>query len=163
MHARVVICMRCMRCTHQVIAGVLCSIDLDMHRQTFEPDHKQSNTFFANWKLSKALSISEHTVSLAGHVRTSDHSTDYINTRAAVLHNHINCQNGRMYLFCTLAGSLVLQQICLSQLSTVQPAWGRWFWFMIWPYPHHCVQTFSMQCRTFASCTECLCLPTHGW
>lgn len=96
-----------------------------MHRERLELDHKQNNPLFASWKLSKALSVSEQTVSLNSQVATSEHSTDYLSTRAAVLHNHVNHQYGRMYVFCTSNESISLQKICISEPSLVRSIWGR--------------------------------------
>lgn len=92
-----------------------------MHRKHLVVDHKQNNPLFASWKLSKALIVSEHTTSLPGKVLTTEHSTDYLSTRAAVLHNHIAHQNGRIYVFCRLAGSLTLQQ---EEQGALQCIWG---------------------------------------
>lgn len=96
----------------------------DMHRDTLDLNHKLNNPLFASWKLSRALSVSEQTVTLNGHVSTSEHNPDYLNTRAAVLHNHINHQHGRLYIFCISAESLSLQEICQPQATVLKTVWG---------------------------------------
>lgn len=96
-----------------------------MPKSTVHLDRTKSNPLFENWKLSRGLSVSELHVTLNGHVTVLDHGTDYLNTRAAVLHNHINCQNGRYFVFKTHDGVNTLCEVTGEQQIAIKTVWGR--------------------------------------
>ncbi len=97
-----------------------------MRRSSLQLDSKKSNPLFDNWKLARGLSVSEKPVTLEGHVSVLDHSTDYLSTRAAVLHNHLNSSGGRFFVFKTHDGIDSLYEVSIGQQAGLLKAvWGR--------------------------------------
>ncbi|KAL0045595.1 hypothetical protein WJX82_010847 [Trebouxia sp. C0006] len=86
-----------------------------MPRSSLQLDSTKSNPLFDNWKLARGLSVSEEHVTLEGHVTVLDHSTEYLNTRAAVLHNHLNYSGGRFFVFKTHDGIDSLCEVSSGQ------------------------------------------------
>ena len=143
-----------LRCHADADQQILITDKANMHRDTLDLNHKLNNPLFASWKLSRALSVSEQTVTLNGRVSTSEHNTDYLNTRAAVLHNHINHQHGRLYVFCISAESLSLQEICQSQATVLKTVWGMCpVHIAIWICSGNSIRPDTM-CRAFTSYTD---------
>ncbi len=97
-----------------------------MPRSSLQLDVTKSNPSFDNWKLARGLSVSEEHVTLEGHVTVLDHSTEYLNTRAAVLHNHLNYSGGRFFVFTTHDGIDSLCEVSSGQQVGLRKAvWGR--------------------------------------
>ena len=96
-----------------------------MPKSNVQLDRAKSNPLFDNWKLSRGLSVSEQHVTLDGRVTVLDHGTDYLNTRAAVLHNHLNCQAGQFFVFKTHDGVNTLCMLSGEQQTALKTVWGR--------------------------------------
>lgn len=88
-------------------------------------DRTKNNPFFDNWKLARGLTVTQAVVTLQGHVTVRDHSTDYLHTRAAVLHNHVSYQGQRLLIFVTDAGSSKVQQVVISEHAELKTVCGR--------------------------------------
>lgn len=97
----------------------------NMPKHNLQLDRGKSNPLFDNWKLARGLSFSEHAVPLDGHVTVLDHSTDYLNTRAAVLHNHLHCQGDSFFVFKTQNGVTSLCEFTMGQQVTLKTVWGK--------------------------------------
>ncbi len=110
----------CMPCSASL------SLNFAMPRSSLQLDSTKSNPLFDNWKLARGLSVSEEHVTLEGRVTVLDHSTEYLNTRAAVLHNHLNYSGGRFFVFKTHDGIDSLCEVSSGQQVGLRKAvWGR--------------------------------------
>ena len=69
--------------------------------------------------------MSKDIVTLQAHVTVHNHSTDYLNTRAAVLHNHLHQQHQRTLLFTEAAGVRGLREVLLGEHVEFRTLWGR--------------------------------------
>ena len=97
---------------------------MSIRKRNLQVDSAKSNPLFDNWKLCRGLSVSENVVKLGGPVTVVDHSTDYLNTHAAVLHNHLHCQYGRFFVFKTLGDVFCLYQVLVAESATFKKVWG---------------------------------------
>ena len=118
-----------------------------MQRSALELDHGQNNPLFASWKLSKNLACTEEVTSVEGCVYTSDHSTDNLSTRAAVLHNHINSQFGQLYIFSKVVHKIILSRVSVGQGAELKTVWGK-----LPPSASSCCTT-CLACKSDAACT----------
>lgn len=113
----------CMPCS-AFLSGL--SQNFVMPRSSLQLDSTKSNPSFDNWKLARGLSVSEKRVTLEGHVTILDHSTEYLSTRAAVLHNHLNSSGGRFFVFKTHDGTDSLCEVSSGQqVGLLKAVWGR--------------------------------------
>ena len=96
-----------------------------MTKRTLPLDRTKSNPAFDSWKLSRALTVSKHVVTLRGSVSVCDHSTDYLNTRAAILHNHIHDENFELLLITTSLEIDFTYQVVFDKSVHVKNLWGR--------------------------------------
>lgn len=96
-----------------------------MPKHALQLDRANSNPLFDSWKLASALAVSKTVVTLERHVIVRDHSTDYLNTRAAVLHNHLHQQDQRLLLFTQNAGVSALQEVLVGEHVQLRILWGR--------------------------------------
>lgn len=97
-----------------------------MPRSSLQLDSTKSNPLFDNWKLARGLSVSEKHVTLEGLVTVLDHSTEYLSTRAAVLHNHLISSGGRFFVFKTHDGIDSLWEVSSGQqVGLLKVVWGR--------------------------------------
>ena len=110
------------RCACKVIAT--CQHH-NMVETALQLDRSKSNPLFDNWKLAKGLSVSENVITLDRPVTLRDHSTDYLNTRAAVLHNHIHQQGQRWHVFAASAGGTTIQEVVISENADLRTLCGK--------------------------------------
>ena len=100
-------------------------IDITMPKHALQLDRAKSNPLFDSWRLARALAVSKEVVTLQADVTVHDHSTDYLNTRAAVLHNHLHQQSQRTLLFTENAGVRALREVLLGEHVDFRTLWGR--------------------------------------
>lgn len=96
-----------------------------MRKQALQLDNTKSNPLFDSWKLARELPVTKTVVTLHARVTVHGHSTDYLNTRAAVLHNHLHQQDQRTLLFTKRAGVSALQEVLLGEDVELRKLWGR--------------------------------------
>lgn len=99
--------------------------NITMPKHALQLDRAKSNPLFDSWKLAQALAVSKEVVTLQAHVTVHDHSTDYLSTRAAVLHNHLHQQDQRTLLFTEIAGVRALREVLLGEPVEFRTLWGR--------------------------------------
>lgn len=99
--------------------------DVTMPKHALQLDRAKANPLFDSWKLARALAVSKDVVTPQAHVIVHDHSTDYLNTRAAVLHNHLHQQDQRTLVFTEDSGVRSLRDILLGEHVEFQTLWGR--------------------------------------
>lgn len=116
----------CVICVIAPLRFLSCN-DVGMRKQALQLDRAKSNPLFDSWRLARELAVSKNIVTLQGHcnVTVHDHSTDYLNTRAAVLHNHLHQQDQRTLLFTEHAGVSALQEVLLGEDVEFRELWGR--------------------------------------
>ena len=96
-----------------------------MQKRSLQLDQDKSNPLFDNWKLARGLIVSDEVVTLDGHVTVLDHNTDYLNTRSAVLHNHLNGHNERFFVFHLNNQISSLCELRIDQHAILKTVWGR--------------------------------------
>ena len=96
-----------------------------MHHHSFQLDRAKSNPLFDSWKLATGLSVSKKVLTLEGQVAVRDHNTDYLNTRAAILHNHLHQQDQRIVVFTRDAGVSSLQEVVFGEHIKLRTVCGR--------------------------------------
>lgn len=78
-------------------------------------DRKLQNLAFSNWRLGGSFIEEQHTTHLPHPVHTGPaDATDYLHTRATVLHNHLLASQGRLFLFLAKDGGLELNEVDIS-------------------------------------------------
>lgn len=96
-----------------------------MPTHALQLDRTKSNPLFDSWKLARALAVSKDVVTLQAHVTVHDHSTDYLNTRAAVLHNHLHQQDEKTLFFTEDDSVRALREVLLGEHVEFRTLWGR--------------------------------------
>lgn len=96
-----------------------------MPLRMLELDRDKANPLFDSWKLDRSLQLSQAVQSLDGSVKVSDHSTDYLNTRAAILHNHLHGVSGDFFVFQNENGCWSLHRLTSQSEAPLDRAWGR--------------------------------------
>ena len=96
-----------------------------MHKHSFQLDRAKSNPIFDSWKLATGLSVSRKVLTLEGQVAVRDHNTDYLNTRAAILHNHLHQQDQLIVVFTRDAGVSSLQEVVFGEDIKLRTVCGR--------------------------------------
>lgn len=99
--------------------------NVNMRKHALHLDRAKSNPLFDSWRLTRELAVTKTVVKLEAHVTVRDHSTDYLNTRAAVLHNHLHQQDQRILLFTERAGVSALHEVLLGEDVELRKLWGR--------------------------------------
>lgn len=102
-----------------------------MGKTALQLDRSKASPLFDKWKLAKGLAVSQSVVTLEGPVTLGDHGTDYLNTRAAVLHNHIHQQGQRLLVFVANAGGTTLQEVVISEIAELRKLCGKLFLNML--------------------------------
>ena len=95
-----------------------------MPKHALQLDRTKANPLFDSWRLARALAVSKNVVTLQAHVSVDDHTTDYLNTRAAVLHNHLHQQDQRILLFAQDAGVRAVREVLLGEHVEFRTLWG---------------------------------------
>ena len=96
-----------------------------MPLRMLELDRDKTNPLYDSWKLDRGLQLSQAVKTLDGSVKVSDHSTDYLNTRAAILHNHLHHVNGDFYMFQDKNSCWSLYRLTSQSEAQLDRAWGR--------------------------------------
>ncbi len=155
-------CMHAALVLHAMLSIPVLVPEIAMPRSSLQLDSTKSNPSFDNWKLARGLNVSEQHVTLEGLVTVLDHSTEYLNTRAAVLHNHLNYSGGRFFVFKTYGGIDSLCEVSSGQqVGLLKAIWGRSAFFRFCrcyaSLTHGFIQLPS--CRAIRRCQKVMCEP----
>lgn len=96
-----------------------------MRKHALQLDKAKANPLFDSWKLATRITVAKKVVTLEGQITVRDHNTDYLNTRAAILHNHLHQLGQRIFVFTRGDGVSGLQEVVLGEHTELRTVGGE--------------------------------------